>query len=240
MILDTLRSAWWVTRHPRIFGVSATVTIGAGFALSALGVPGRPLSVLSANEISAIIAVLLVRSWLGLAIAATALRVLRSERTAPLVAGVPVHTAIGALLVSIPPVAPIVVGAFLLVPGQVFFTLLGALLAIGGAYWVAMWSQAGMMLIDGRAGFVESTEASSFMTRGYRGEILGFWLLVGAGVAAATWLDSWASPFMDAYSLGRPIAAMAHLVLRVVSDAFCTCSVAALYYELDKADSPRV
>lgn len=249
MFLAALQSTWWVLREPRIFLLSAATTIGFGLALALAGAPGGaggiagaggtavPSPALSSTAISAIVLLLIARSWVGLTIAATALRVLRRDRRAPAIAGVSVLHAIAVLVVTVPPVAPIVVGAFLTLAGQVLIALIGSVLIVVGAFWVAAWSQAGMLIIDGRADVMEAGQASVFMTRGFRGEILGIWLLVGAGVAAASWLDARVGAFMGAFSVGPPLAALVHLVLRVGSDAFGTCCVAAVYYELDKTEA---
>ena len=179
------------------------------------------------------------RSWCGLSIAATALKVLRRDRTTPSIVGVPPLPALGVLIVTVPPAAPIVVGAFLTLTGQMLLSAIGWVLIVAGAFWVAAWSQAGMLLIDGRADLMEAGQSSVFLTRGFRGEILGLWGLVGAGIAAASWLDARAGAFMEAYSLGPPIAAAVHGGLRVVADAFATCCVAAMYFELDQPSSPQ-
>jgi hypothetical protein len=237
MFLTTLQSAWWAMREPRIFLFSAATTIGCGFALGALGAGGEAASGLSSTAISAIVILLIARAWSGLAIAATTLAVLRDRRHAPWIAGVGLVPAMRALIVAVPPLAPLLVGAFLTLVSRALITLLGAVLIVAGAFWAAAWSQAGMLIVDGRADLMGSGESSVDMTRGYRGEILGIWLLIGTGVAGATWLDLRLGTFMAGFSLGPPIAAIAHLALRVVSDAFCTCAVAAMYYELDKTET---
>jgi hypothetical protein len=124
--------------------------------------------------------------------------------------------------------------------GRSLIALLGAVLIAAGAFWAAAWSQAGMLIVDGQADLMEAGESSVYMTRGRRGEIMGLWLLIGAGVAGATWLDLRLGTFVAGFSLGPPIAAIAHFALRIVSDAFCTSAVAALYYELDKIEVPGV
>lgn len=237
MLAATFQSTWWVMREPRIVLLSAATTVGFGFALSAFGGTGDPLSALSAPAISAIVCLIIARSWCGLSIAATALAVLRRRREAPWLVGVGLFPALGVLVVTVPPLAPMVVGAFLTITGRAFFTLVGALLIAIGAFWVAAWSQAGMLIIDGKADVMEAGQSSVFMTRGYRGEILAIWLLGGAGVVAATWLDARVGALAGTLSFGPPIAAVVHFALRIVSDAFGTCCLAGLYYELDRAEA---
>ena len=113
-------------------------------------------------------------------------------------------------------------------------SIIGLALFVPGAIMAAVYSQAGMIVIDRREGPFEAWQASAFLTRGYRGEIMGIWMLVVVAALVAMWLDRWVNPFMSAYSFGPPIAAALHIGLRVGLDAFGTCCFAAVYYELDR------
>jgi hypothetical protein len=236
VVRETFASAWWAAREPRILAISAAGTVASGVMLDALGALGS-WSALSSTAISGIALVLLARSWLGLAIAATALGVLRRDRTAPVLTTMPVLQTVVALCLAILPLAPLMVGGFLMIPGRAIFTLIGTLLTLAGAYWVVMWSQAGMLLVDNRAVYFGAADASSLLTRGYRAEILTVWLIAGVGVVVAAKLELWGTRFLGAYAFGPPLAAIVSLVLRIIADAFATCCYAALYYELDKAEA---
>jgi len=189
----------------------------------------------ASGTISGVIFVLLARSWFGLSIAMTALAVLRRDRSR-LIVGVGALPALGVLLVTMLPAVPLIIGAFLMAVGGGMMAALGVLLLVGGACWATMWSQAGMLLMDGRVDFLRSGESSSFMTRGYRSEIMLLWLGTAIAFVAAGWLESRISVAAAAYLVGPPIAAVISLALRILADLVATCIYAALYFELDKAD----
>jgi hypothetical protein len=125
-------------------------------------------------------------------------------------------------------------GAILLAPGVPMLSIIGLGLLVPGTIVAVAHSQAGMIVIDRQDGPFEAWQASVFLTRGYRAEILGLWALVACVALVAAWIDQWVSPFMSAYAFGPPLAAAVHLGLRVGLDAFGTCAFVAVYYELDK------
>jgi len=238
MIRDALGSAWWVLREPRILGLSAASTLLFSLLLHWLGASGD-LSALPAGAITGTILVLLARSWVGLVIAATALGVLRRDRTAPFLRTVSVSAAIAAFILTALPIGPLIIGAFLMVSGRAVIGGVGVVIFVVGVVWVAIWSQAGMLLVDGKAELLEAADSSRFMTRGYRGEIMALWLIVSIALVAAARCQGWLDRVADAWVMGPPTAVLIGVVLQIAADAFATCCYAALYYELDRSEMPQ-
>jgi hypothetical protein len=234
MVSASLRSTLWLVREPRLIMLSAVSSIGFDALLGLVGFDAAKLLTLPAGALTMGILLFIGRAWFGLAIAATALAVLRARRSAPFLVAVSVFQALSVLIVTLLPLVLVVLGAFFIAPGVPLLALIGMLLFVPGAILMAAYSQAGMIVLDRREGPFEALEASAFLTRGYRGEILGLVLLVSLTAVAAMWLDSQVRGFLAAYDLGPPIAALLHLALRVMLDLFGTCCFAALYFELDR------
>src|SRR5689334_19995076 len=113
MILATLRSAQWLMREPRLILLSAVSSIGCDLLLGAVGFEWAKLGTLTRGALTSGLLILLARAWFGLTIAATAVAVLRSRRTAPFIAGVSIFQAFGVILVTFLPLVPFTLGAAL-------------------------------------------------------------------------------------------------------------------------------
>src|SRR5262249_351994 len=139
---------------------------------------GEKIDTLSSRSITVIILIVLARAWFTLSVAATALAILRSRRTAPFFVGVPIVPALSVLFVSFLSLLLFGLGAVLMAPGAPMLTLIGLFVFVGGTIVAAAYSQAGMIVIDRKEGPFEALDGSSFLTRGYRGEVLGVWMIV--------------------------------------------------------------
>ena len=133
------------------------------------GTPGLP----SAGALTAIILVILGRSWLLLSFNAVALATLRGERTHLIAAWVPVTVALEILIVLVPLGAAAMLGTVALV--------------VPGIYMLLLWSQVVLVIVDRQARFFGAASWSASLTDGYRAEIAVLWAVVqrgGAGHAA--------------------------------------------------------
>ena len=155
-------------RFPSVWGPAAVAAIGLHAGLRLLSV-GPEFWLTQANLLAPVAILLLAWAWLGLATSATAIAVLRDRgRWRPTV-WIPAPRAfqVGAVYVAI--IAPIMAGlVFLVVPGIVL------------AIW---WSQAGMLVLDGQAEWLDALPESQRLTAGRRFAILVSWLMIGAALA---------------------------------------------------------
>jgi len=234
MLGSVLSSSFWLLREPRLILLSAISSIGCDFVLRLVGFDWSQVTTMTRSALTIGLLVVLARAWFGLAIAATAVAILRQRRSAPFLAGVTVFQAFGVMFVTVLPLVPLLLGfAFALSP-SLFLAIIGFALFFTGMMLMASYSVAGMIVIDGRESALAALESSAFLTRGRRGEILLLICLIAFIGMAVMWVDSGMKAFFGAYELGPPIGVIVHMAMRVMLDLFGTCCVAALYYELDK------
>lgn len=152
--------------------------------------------------------VVIVRFWLGLCVTATVLAILRAngrwrptQWVAPTIA---FEVGLVAICLTVPILAAVL---FFIVPGL----------------WLAIrWSQAVFLLLDRRAAWFESAEASGLVVQGRYLRVLAVWLIVGAANYAL--------------QAGEPFAPAALVWgARVLADTYNLAVLAALYHALEDA-----
>ncbi len=215
LIPAALQSAARATTQASVLLPSAAATLGSAAAFYALDSTvefwTQPV-----GRMAALVAVLVARSWVGLTVSATALVVMRHDFRPRPTWWVGPTAAFEVAVVSIVLVLPIAAATlFLIIPG----------------IWLALrWSQTMLLILDDRARWFESAEASADLVHGHTLELLGLWLILGAAIALVEWLLSPGPPGTAAAA----VFGIARTGARVVVDAFALCLVAATYHELDR------
>jgi hypothetical protein len=197
---------------------SAIATVAANLAFRALDTDSG-FWLLAPPAMALLGVILCVRFWIGLSISATALTIMRAgyrwrpaRWLSPMVA---LEAGLVSLVLFVPVAAALV---FLIVPGIVL---------------ALRWSQAVMLIVDRRAAWLESAEASVDLTHGRRMAIFAIWLIAGAALGVAGWLGQTADEV--AAAIGAPVMLVTAIdwLFQIAADAFSLVLVAALYHALD-------
>jgi len=184
---------------------SAVATIGSALAFRALNAE-HGFWMLPQPTMAALALVVIARFWLGLCVTATILAILRAngrwrptQWVAPTIA---FEVGLVAICLAVPILAALL---FFIVPGV----------------WLAIrWSQAVFLLLDQRAAWFESAEASGLVVEGRYLRVLAVWLIAGV----ANYALEAAEPFAPAALVWG---------VRVFADAYNLAVLAALYHTLE-------
>lgn len=218
MVPRTLEAAWAVAWRREILVPSALGTIGSFLAYRWIGTDAG-LANLPPAGLWALGLAVSARFWLGLSVSMTAVDILRADRQwLPFYFVSPV-IAFEAAVVSLALALPVLAGAlFLIIPGV----------------WLALrWSQALMLIADGRARWFDAPGASADLAHGQKLDIFAIWLIVGGALALASWFDEVAASMIAATGMPSLLGSGLSLMLRIGSDAFSLALVGATYYQLD-------
>jgi hypothetical protein len=206
-ILPVFAAAWRCTWKPAVLVPSAAATIGSALAFRALDAE-HGFWVLPQRTMAWLALVVIARFWLGLCVTATVLAILRAngrwrptQWVAPAIA---FEVGFVAICLAVPILAALL---FFIVPGV----------------WLAIrWSQAVFLLLDRRAAWFESAEASGLVVQDRYLRVLAVWLIVGA----ANYALQAAEPFAPAALVWG---------VRVFADTYNLAVLAALYHALEGA-----
>jgi hypothetical protein len=210
-------SVWQTVWYPSVILPSTVASLGALFAFKALGV-GEGFWVLPQSTMPWVVVVLGAQFWAGLCVTATAVQILRSDGRLRSIYWVPATVAFQAALVSMGLTLAILVGfMFLVIPGL--------LLSL-------RWSQAMLLILDGRAEWFESAGQSEVIVYGHKLEILFIWVLVGHGFAVFGWLSLVSTDISLAIGASWLVPEVIAAAFRVAIHAFGFVVVAAVYHEL--------
>ncbi|HEX5217336.1 MAG TPA: hypothetical protein VFV98_17870, partial [Vicinamibacterales bacterium] len=150
-ILPVFAAAWRCTWKPAVLAPSAVATTGSTLVFRALDAE-HGFWILPQRVMVPLALVVIVRFWLGLCVTATVLAILRAngrwrptQWVAPTIA---FEVGLVAICLTVPILAAVL---FFIVPGL----------------WLAIrWSQAVFLLLDRRAAWFESAEASGLVVQG--------------------------------------------------------------------------
>lgn len=217
MILSILESSWRLTWQPTVLALTAASTIGFAVLSAALGAD-QGFWVLPQTAMGWLAVAVVVRFWTGLCVVATALQMLRTDWRVGRVYWVPAPIAFEAGFVAMATTIPILACiVFLIVPG--------VLLAV-------RWSQTVVSILDGRSDWFDAVGDSWALTRGSTWPILAIWLVVGFALGVAGWLSQALAEIVAAASGWTWVSSGLVYGVRIVSSAFGSCMLAAVYYEL--------
>jgi hypothetical protein len=214
---EVVRDAIDVARVPAVAIAGAAVSLIPDLVLAALRWPFHDPRITPAEPaITTMACLILAKAWLTLTVWNMALAWLRRRPTGFLVNWVPVQTALRAGVVNIPLLAAIVLGSLVfLVPGM---------------YLLAMWSQAPLAMIDGRARWFDAANYSASLTDGFKIPLLGLWLVVMAATAALTWAIDAGLPVIGLGGAVTPVT----WALRAATSVWGAALGASMYFNLDE------
>lgn len=206
-------------RQPAVFVASTTTTVVTHLSYRLLDVD-RGLSAWSTTTLYAVAVTVALRFWVGVSIWSTALDVLRTD-------GTPSRFRWASLSATLQVAVVTAALALLVIVGTVPFIVPGVWLAV-------RWSQAPMLIADGRAEWFAAAGDSAHVVNGRRLEILSVWLIVAAVLMVAAWMSTVLADIAAAFGASVSLSSIVSLLIKVPADAFCLTVVAATYFELDR------
>jgi len=220
-------TAWQAVWYPSVILPSAAAALGAHFAFQALDA-GEGFWLLPQATMPWVAVVVCAQFWIGLCVTATAVQILRSGGRLRSIYWVPATVAFQAGLVSTGLALAILLGfLFLVIPGVVL---------------ALRWSQATVLILDGRAEWFESAGQSEVIAYGHKLEILFIFSIVGLAFTVLGWLSWISNDISLAISGSLLVPEIIGAAVRVVTSAFGFVIVAAVYceltpdWELDRTD----
>jgi len=214
---EVIRDAIDVAGVPAVMIAGAAVSLIPDLVLAALRWPFHDPRLTPAEPaITTMACLILAKAWLTLAVWNMALAWLRRQPVGFLKNWVPVQTALRVGVVNIPLLAAIVLGSLVfLVPGL---------------YLLAMWSQAPLAMIDGRARWFDAANYSASLTDGFKIPLIVLWLVVMATTTALTSAIGAGLPFIGLGGAVTPVM----WALRAVLSVWGAALGAAMYFNLDE------
>lgn len=212
-----VRDALDVAREPQVAIAGALVSLIPDVVLAALRWPFHdPLITPEEPAITTMACLILAKAWLALTVWNMALAWLRRQPVGFLTNWVPVQTALRVAVVNIPLLWAIVLASLVfLVPGL---------------YLLAMWSQAPLAMIDGRARWFDAANYSASLTDGYKIPLICLWIAVMSGAAILTAAVGAALPFIGLGIAVTPVT----WALRAAFSVWGAALGAAMYFNLDE------
>jgi len=214
---EVVRDAIDVARVPAVAIAGATVSLVPDLVLAALRWPFHDASITPAEPaITTMACLILAKAWLTLTVWNMALAWLRRQPEGFFNNWVSVQTALRVGVVNIPLLAAIVLGSLVFV--------------VPGLYLLALWSQAPLAMIDGRARWFDAANYSASLTDGFKMPIIGLWIVVMVATAAVTWAIGAGLPVIG---LGGVVTPMTWAV-RAAMSVWGAALGAATYFNLDE------
>lgn len=214
---EVVRDAIDVVRVPSVAIAGAIVSLVPDVLLAALRWPFHDPRITPAEPaITTMACVILAKAWLSLMVWNMALAWLRRRPAGWLANWVPVQTALRVGVVNIPLLATIGLGSLVFV--------------VPGLYLLAMWSQAPLAMIDGRARWFDAANYSASLTDGFKIPLIGLWIIVMVATAAVTAAIDAGLPAIGLGGAVTPITWALHAALSVWGAALG----ASMYFNLDE------
>ena len=214
---EVLSDAIDVMREPAIAIAGAAVSLIPDVTLALLRWPFHDTRITPVEStITTMACLMLAKAWLIFTVSAMGLAWLRREPVGFLRNWVPVQTALRMIVVNV----PLLVGA----------ALASLAFVLPGVYLLAMWSQAPMAMVDGRAQWFEAANYSASLTDGYKTPIVILWIAVMFATALASALVETGLPAMGLTALVTP----ASWLLNAAFAVFGAALTAAMYSNLDE------
>jgi hypothetical protein len=214
---EVVRDAIDVARVPAVAIAGAMVSLVPDLVLAALRWPFHDPGITPAEPaITTMACLILTKAWLTLTVWNMALAWLRRQPAGFLNNWVSVQTALRVGVVNIPLLAAIVLGSLVFV--------------VPGLYLLALWSQAPLAMIDGRARWFDAANYSASLTDGFKIPLIGLWVVVMVVTAALTW----------AVGTGLPVIGLGGAVtpttwaLRAAMSVWGAALGASMYFNLDE------
>ena len=214
---EVVRDAIDVARVPAVAIAGATVSLVPDLVLAALRWPFYDASITPAEPaITTMACLILAKAWLTLTVWNMALAWLRRQPEGFFNNWVSVQTALRVGVVNIPLLAAIVLGSLVFV--------------VPGLYLLALWSQAPLAMIDGRARWFDAANYSASLTDGFKIPLIGLWVVVMVVTAALTWAIGAGLPGIG---LGGAVTPTTWAV-RAAMSVWGAALGAAMYFNLDE------
>lgn len=214
---EIVRDAIDAAREPQVAIAGALVSLIPDVVLAALRWPFHdPRITPEEPAITTMACLILAKAWLALTVWNMALAWLRRQPVGFLANWVSVQTALRVAVVNIPMMAAIVLGSLVFV--------------VPGLYLLALWSQAPLAMIDGRARWFDAANYSASLTDGYKIPLICLWVAVMAATAVLTTVVGAALPFIG---LGAAVTPVMWL-LRAAFSVWGAALGAAMYFNLDE------
>ena len=214
---EVVRDAIDAAREPAVVIAGALVSLVPDLVLAALRWPFHdPRTTPAEPAITTMACLILAKAWLTLTVSNMALAWLRRQPVGFLRNWVPVQTALRVGVVNIPLLAAIVLGSLVFV--------------VPGLYLLAMWSQAPLAMIDGRARWFDAANYSASLTDGYKIPLVALWVIVMVATAALTSAIGAGLPFLGLGGAVTPIT----WAVRAAMSVWGAALGAAMYFNLDE------
>jgi hypothetical protein len=214
---EVVRDAVDVARVPAVALAGAMVSLVPDLVLAVLRWPFHDPRITPAEPaITTMACLILAKAWLTLTAWNMALAWLRRQPTGFLTNWVSVQTALRVGVVNIALLAAIVLGSLVLV--------------VPGLYLLALWSQAPLAMIDGRARWFDAANYSASLTDGFKMPIIGLWIVVMVATAALTWAIGAGLPIIG---LGGAVTPLTWAV-RAAMSVWGAALGASTYFNLDE------
>jgi hypothetical protein len=214
---EVVRDAVDVAREPAVAIAGAMVSLIPDLVLAAVRWPFHDPRITPAEPaITTMVCLILAKAWLTLTVWNMALAWLRRRPVGLLNNWVSVQTALRVGVVNLPLLAAIVVGTLVFVAP--------------GLYLLAMWSQAPLAMIDGRARWFDAASYSASLTDGFKIPLIGLWIIVMAATAALTWAIDAGLPVIGLGGAATPVM----WALRAAMSVWGAALGASMYFNLDE------
>ena len=214
---EVVRDAIDVARVPAVAVAGAMVSLIPDVTLAVFRWPFHDPGITPAEPaITTMACLILAKAWLTLTVWNMALAWLRRQPVGFLTNWVSVQTAVRVGVVNIPLLAAIVLGSLVLV--------------VPGLYLLALWSQAPLAMIDGRARWFDAANYSASLTDGFKTPLIGLWVVVMVVTAALTWAVGAGLPAIGLGGAVTPIT----WVLRAAMSVWGAALGASMYFNLDE------
>ena len=214
---EVVRDAIDVAREPAVAIAGAMVSLVPDLVLAALRWPFHdPRITPEEPAITTMACLILAKAWLTLTVWNMALAWLRRQPVGFLQNWVSVQTALRLAVVNIPLIATIVLASLAFV--------------VPGLYLLAMWSQAPLSIIDGRARWFDAANYSQSLTDGYKMPLIALWLIVAVATWALTSAIGAGLPFIGLGAAVTPITWLVRAALSIWGAALG----ASIYFNLDQ------
>ena len=214
---ELVRDAIDVARVPTVAIAGGMVSLIPDLVLAALRWPFHDPSVTPTEPaITTMACLILAKAWLTLTVWNMALAWLKRRPAGFLENWVSVQTALRLGVVNICLLAAIVLGSLMFVAP--------------GLYLLAMWSQAPLAMIDGRARWFDAANYSASLTDGFKMPLIGLWLVVMVVTAGVTAAVSAGLPFVGLGGAVTPVT----WALRAAMSVWGAALAAATYFNLDE------
>jgi len=214
---EVVRDAVDVAREPAVVIAGALVSLIPDMVLAVLRWPFHdPRITPEEPAITTMACLILAKAWLTLTVWNMALAWLKRQPVGFLRNWVPVQTALRVGVVNIPLLATIALASLAFV--------------VPGLYLLAMWSQAPLAMVDGRARWFDAANYSASLTDGFKIPLIALWLIVMVATAALTSAISAGLPYLGLGGAATP----AMWALRAAMSVWGAALGASMYFNLDE------